>query len=220
MPFAPLARIGVGEEHDVIGDRRVGDEGLLARETPPVAVAHRDGLQRGDVGAGLGLGEPERGDRTAGERVGEPTSLFAPRCRTREMGQVPRPCTAKSESAEPLAQPSASRTRQSARTSTPVAGAKSRQRPPSAERGDDRGERRRVVARQRPRSRATSLRPTTARARVGELLVMRLEEERQIVARERRPPRRSDGVDRSRRSLRRSLEARRRLLHVAPRTRS
>jgi hypothetical protein len=49
----------------------VGDEDLAAVEHPVVAVAAGPGGQRRDVAAGAGLGDRERADEPAGDRVGE-----------------------------------------------------------------------------------------------------------------------------------------------------
>src|SRR5690606_10185645 len=55
------ADLGVGARHDGedAGVRSVGDEALGAVEHVEVAIAHRGGLQRGGVGAGVRLGQAE-----------------------------------------------------------------------------------------------------------------------------------------------------------------
>ena len=52
-------RIGIGarEEPDVVGDQRVRGPDLLAGDDVVVAVAHGAGLQRRQIGAGVGFGE-------------------------------------------------------------------------------------------------------------------------------------------------------------------
>ena len=57
---AVLGRFGVGahEQLAVVGHVGVRRPDLLAGDHVVVAVAHRPGAQRGEVGAGLGLGEP------------------------------------------------------------------------------------------------------------------------------------------------------------------
>ena len=59
---------GVGEQADPVGLRAVGDPHLAAVDDVVVAVGARVGLDRGDVGAGAGLGDADAGDRIAGDR--------------------------------------------------------------------------------------------------------------------------------------------------------
>ena len=68
--FASL-RIGVGEHDVVVSDPHVRDEDLFAVEDPAVVLAARGGPHRGDVGAGLGLGEREGADALAAHHLGE-----------------------------------------------------------------------------------------------------------------------------------------------------
>src|SRR6476646_7260523 len=56
---AAILAVGGGEDDVEVGDRRVGDPGLLAVDHPLVAVAHRAGPHRRRVGARLGLRERE-----------------------------------------------------------------------------------------------------------------------------------------------------------------
>ena len=67
--LASEGRVRAGEDDVVVGDGDVGDERLLAVEHPRVAVAPGGGAQRGDVAAGLGLGEAEGADALAGEHA-------------------------------------------------------------------------------------------------------------------------------------------------------
>ena len=67
---AVVAGVGVGlrHEHDEVGARAVGDERLRAVDDVVVAVAHRARADSGDVRAGAGLGDAERGDLLALDR--------------------------------------------------------------------------------------------------------------------------------------------------------
>ena len=49
--------VGAGEEEDVVGVLGLGRPDLLAVDDPLVAVEHGGGLEPGEVGAGVGLGE-------------------------------------------------------------------------------------------------------------------------------------------------------------------
>ena len=53
--------------------RAVGDEHLAAVDAPHVAVAHRVRADRGDVRAGVGLGDRDRTDLRARDRGSQPT---------------------------------------------------------------------------------------------------------------------------------------------------
>jgi hypothetical protein len=71
MPRAPFVAGSLGiagaREDDVeVGDAAVRDPGLLAVEDVAAGLGARRAGHRGDVGAGVGLGERERGDRLAG----------------------------------------------------------------------------------------------------------------------------------------------------------
>ena len=50
--------VGAGQEEDVVGELGLGGPDLLAGDDPLVAVGHGPGLERGQVAAGVGLGEP------------------------------------------------------------------------------------------------------------------------------------------------------------------
>src|SRR5205085_11533171 len=60
---APVAggAVGLGEDDVEVRDAGVGDPLLAAVDDPLVAVAYRPGGHRGDVGAGLGLGQAVAG---------------------------------------------------------------------------------------------------------------------------------------------------------------
>src|SRR3546814_6381309 len=62
-------RLGIGARHDEddVGEGGVGDVTLGAVQDIAVAVPHRARLHRRAVGAAVGLGQPEGGDRSAGE---------------------------------------------------------------------------------------------------------------------------------------------------------
>ena len=50
--------IGAGEQEDVVGVLRLGGPDLLPVDDPLVAVELGPGLERGEVAAGIRLGEP------------------------------------------------------------------------------------------------------------------------------------------------------------------
>ena len=79
-----LRRVGVGagEQEAVVGELGLGGPHLLAVDHPLVAVEHGRGLERREVGAGVGLAEAlAPADRArAGSAAGTPAS--APRCPT------------------------------------------------------------------------------------------------------------------------------------------
>ena len=60
--------IGLGVDHQRIGDRAVGDPHLVAVEHEAVALLVGAGLHRDHVGAGAGLGHRERADMLAGNQ--------------------------------------------------------------------------------------------------------------------------------------------------------
>ena len=59
---------GVGQQADPVGLGAVGDPHLAAVDDVVVAVGARIGLDRGDVGAGAGLGHADAGHRVARDR--------------------------------------------------------------------------------------------------------------------------------------------------------
>ena len=85
------------------------------RSASPSARA-RAGHRR-DVGAGVGLGERERGDRLAARDARQVARASARRVPARLIAPEPRPCIAKAKSARPSWRASVSRARQIARVS-------------------------------------------------------------------------------------------------------
>ena len=75
---ARLARPGAGGDRDERRDRRarVGDEGLLPVEHPLVAVEGGLRPQAAGVAAGVGLGQPEGGQRRPRAELGQPALLL------------------------------------------------------------------------------------------------------------------------------------------------
>ena len=67
-----LARIGAHQERHQVGAHGMGDPGLVAVDLIDVAVTHRPGPQRGEIGAGIGLGEHRRRQNFAGSDLGQP----------------------------------------------------------------------------------------------------------------------------------------------------
>ena len=72
---------GAREDDVEVGDAAVRDPGLLAVEDVAVAVGARRARHRGDVGAGVGLGERERGDRLAARHARQVARLLLGACR-------------------------------------------------------------------------------------------------------------------------------------------
>ncbi len=71
MPRAPGVRIGLGIDHDGLGDRPVGDPELRAVEDVAVALLVGAGAHRNDVGAGAGFRHRQRADVLAGNQLGQ-----------------------------------------------------------------------------------------------------------------------------------------------------
>ena len=71
---------GPHEELAAVGDLGVGGPDLLAGDHVVVAVAHGPGAQRGEVGPGLGLGEPLAPHVVAAQDAGQVRAPAAPRC--------------------------------------------------------------------------------------------------------------------------------------------
>src|SRR5262249_12030025 len=71
--------IGAGGEPDVVGVLRLAGEELAAVDHPVVAVAHRPGAERGEIGACSWLGVPDREVHLAAQRLRqeEPLLLLA-----------------------------------------------------------------------------------------------------------------------------------------------
>jgi hypothetical protein len=75
-PAAAGGRIGLGEDDRPLGVARVRDERLRAVEDVVVAVAHRGGAQRGDVGARPRLRERERAEDRLFDQRRQPAGLL------------------------------------------------------------------------------------------------------------------------------------------------
>ena len=73
-----LGGVGVGaaEDEDVVGDEPLGGPDLLAVDDPLVAVEHGLGAERGEVGAGVGLGEALAPGDLAREDLGQEELLL------------------------------------------------------------------------------------------------------------------------------------------------
>ena len=76
----------------------MGDPGLVAGDAVAVAVAHRAGAERAEVGAGAGLGEHGRRQDLAGRQLGQPSLLL--RLGAAEADQFGRDLAARAERAE------------------------------------------------------------------------------------------------------------------------
>ena len=91
--------VGAGEDHEDVGERRVGDVALGAVDHPVVAVR---GAPRGEVdgiGARVGLGERERGQSPRRRRSAAASLLLLRRCR-RPSGRARRcRCSCRTSSA-------------------------------------------------------------------------------------------------------------------------
>ena len=73
---ARLLRIGAYQQRHQVGANRMGDPGLVAVDLVDVALAHRAGLQRSEIGAGIGLGEHRRRQQLAGSDLRQPFLLL------------------------------------------------------------------------------------------------------------------------------------------------
>ena len=84
--LAPVDLAGDRGHRDDRGDvgAGVGDEGLAAVDDPLVGllVEHGPGRRAAGVRAEPRLGQPERGQRLAGDQPGQPGAAAAPRCRS------------------------------------------------------------------------------------------------------------------------------------------
>ena len=78
MPRWPACAIGLGEDGEEGGVAAVGDEALRAGDHPALAAAHGARLDRGDVGAGVGLGQAEGDERRLGDDALEVAPAAAP----------------------------------------------------------------------------------------------------------------------------------------------
>ncbi len=173
-PRAPGCLAGAGEDDVAIGDPAVRDPGLDAVDDVAVPVAPRRGREGGDVGAGLGLGQRERGDRPPGRDLAEAARPAGRPSRTGSRGRcrVPawrtrsRPDRRGRRASRARCRASARRARRSARRGAagrsrrgaPRARGRPRRRPPR------RGPGRRGSARTRPLPRRArgGVRPGTA----------------------------------------------------------
>ena len=81
MPRAPAVRIGLGIDHERVGDRPVGDPHLRAVEHEAVALTVGAGAHRHDVGAGARLRHRQRADMLAGDQFRQIAASSARRCR-------------------------------------------------------------------------------------------------------------------------------------------
>ena len=69
--LVPQALVGHGEDHEHMGEARVGDEDLAAVEHPVVALVLGHRLLHGGVGARAGLGQAESAQPLAGGQLGQ-----------------------------------------------------------------------------------------------------------------------------------------------------
>ena len=74
--IAGLRRIGAHQERHQIGADRMGDPGLVAKDLVDVAVTHRAGLDRGQIGTGVRLGEHRSRQHLAGRDLRQPVALL------------------------------------------------------------------------------------------------------------------------------------------------
>ena len=74
--IALLRRIGAHQQRHQIGAHRMRDPGLVAVHLVGVALAHRAGLQRREIGAGIRLGEHRRRQHFAGCDLRQPLALL------------------------------------------------------------------------------------------------------------------------------------------------
>ena len=71
-----LLGIGAHQKRHQVGAHRVGDPGLVAVNLVDAVLAHRAGLERGEVGAGIGLGEHRGRQHFAGGDLGQPFAFL------------------------------------------------------------------------------------------------------------------------------------------------
>ena len=79
--MARLARIGAAQDGHQVGARGMGDPGLGPGQAIALAITYRAGLQRGEIGAGVGLGEHRRRDHLTRGDARQIAGSSAPRCR-------------------------------------------------------------------------------------------------------------------------------------------
>ena len=156
MPSWPGVGVGLGDEHDEVGAVAVGDVGLRAVDDPLVAVAHGARADAGDVGAGVGLGDPEAGDLRRPRSPARGSAASAPRCRTRGSAASPCRCAPR--------RPSPARRSPSASSPRRARGCRSSRRPGRRTPRDRRARAGRARPCARTPSRGTSSPPTPRRA--------------------------------------------------------
>ena len=104
-PVLPSARSLPGRgarKHAVeIRDPAVRDPGLGAVEHVVIAGALGAAAHGGDIGAGLGLGQRESGNRLAAGDARQIARLECTVAPASEIAPLPRPCMAKAKSASP-----------------------------------------------------------------------------------------------------------------------
>ena len=86
--MARLVRVGAHQHRHQVGADRMGDPGLVAVDLPDLAVPRPRGSERGEVGAGIRLGEHGGRQDLARRDAGQEAASSAPRCRRR--GSAPR----------------------------------------------------------------------------------------------------------------------------------
>ena len=82
--------VGAGGQPEVVGVAGQAGEDLGAVDDVLVAVAHRPGLQRGEVGAGVGLGVPDAEVDLPGQDLGQEELLLLLGAEVHDGGA--RPC--------------------------------------------------------------------------------------------------------------------------------
>ena len=164
MPRVPVGLAGAREHAVEVGDAAVGDPRLAAVEHPAAVAARARAAQGRDVGAGIGLGQREGGDRLAARDLRQPARLLLRRVPASVIAPLPRPCIANAKSARPSCYASVSRARHKARESSagsapPCAAGNAIAQPSAARRARARG------AGRRHRHRLVVGAPTPADAR-------------------------------------------------------
>ena len=81
-PWWPPSAGRLDRRHEEVRAHAVGDEDLRAVDEPAAVDALGARAQRGDVGAGVGLGDRQRADLLAADRRRQVALASAPRCRT------------------------------------------------------------------------------------------------------------------------------------------
>jgi hypothetical protein len=73
---ARLVRVGAGEQRHHVCAHGVGDPGLVAGDLVDITILDGAGAQRGQIGAGVGLGEHGGGQDLAGRDLRQPLALL------------------------------------------------------------------------------------------------------------------------------------------------